>query len=289
MKAKRQILASKISKKRSQLNEKQLTLEVSQHFKQIEVEVQKRLQEYGTSVPLLQGQVNIILSPVRESHPEYYEIIKRHVLEEFELGQQEGDRMVALNTPNVTERVINEIRRNNLFGTLRYSEDYLLQHRFEASASTLNRVDSSLNQIISDGYKSGKGINQVANDITKRFNQLESWESRRIARTEINTAHNMGTMNSYETLGVEYTQWISVDDGRTRGTNPNDTANHLILNGEIIRFGDTYSNGLQYPGDMSGPIEEWINCRCSNAPFVIPYGYVAPPFSPFHEEDLIKL
>jgi len=282
MKAKRQILASKISKKRSQLNEKQLTLEVSQHFKQIEAEVQKRLREYGTSVPLLQGQVNIILSPVRESHPEYYEIIKRHVLEEFMLGQQEGDRMVALNTPDVTERVINEIRRNNLFGTLRYSEDYLLQHRFEASASTLNRVDSSLNQIITDGYKSGKGINEVANDITKRFNQLESWESRRIARTEINTAHNMGTMNSYETLRVEYTQWIAANDDRTRDS-------HVEVDREIIPFGGTYSNGLQYPGDMSGPIEEWINCRCSNAPFVIPYGYMAPPFSPFHEEDLIKL
>jgi hypothetical protein len=40
---------------------------------------------------------------------------------------------------------------------------------------------------------------------------------------------------------------------------------------------------------MSGPIEEWINCRCSNAPFVIPYGYMAPSFSPFREEDLVDI
>jgi hypothetical protein len=61
------------------------------------------------------------------------------------------------------------------------------------------------------------------------------------------------------------------------------------VDGEIIPMGGTYSNGLQYPGDMSGPIEEWINCRCSNAPFVIPYGYMAPSFSPFREDDLIPI
>ena len=89
---------------------------------------------------------------------------------------------------------------------------------------------------------------------------------------------------------MEYTQWISVDDGRTRGTDPNDSADHLILNGEIIRIGDTYSNGLQYPGDTSGPIEEWINCRCSNAPYVMPYGMMAPPGrEQFREEDLIPI
>ena len=50
-----------------------------------------------------------------------------------------------------------------------------------------------------------------------------------------------------------------------------------------------YSNGLRFPGDTDGPIEEWINCRCSNAPYVLPYGYAAPPQQQFRENDLIKI
>ena len=90
-------------------------------------------------------------------------------------------------------------------------------------------------------------------------------------------------MRIYNEVGVEYTQWIAADDDRTRES-------HLEVDGEIIPLGGKYSNGLEYPGDTNGPIEEWINCRCSNAPFVIPYGFMAPPgMERFREEDLVKI
>jgi uncharacterized protein with gpF-like domain len=89
-------------------------------------------------------------------------------------------------------------------------------------------------------------------------------------------------MDKYQEFDIEYTMWIAADDERTRES-------HLEINGEIIPIGNEYSNGLKFPGDTDGDIEEWINCRCSNAPYVIPYGYAAPPFSPFREEDLIKI
>ena len=152
-----------------------------------------------------------------------------------------------------------------------------------ASKRTLARVTGDLNQIITDGYTSGKGINVVANMLTRRFDQLETWEAKRIARTEIHNSHNQGVMRIYNEVGVEYTQWIAANDDRVRES-------HEEIDGEIIRIGDKYSNGLAYPGDTSGPIEEWINCRCSNAPFVIPYGYIAPGDKvQFYEDDLIKI
>jgi hypothetical protein len=93
----------------------------------------------------------------------------------------------------------------------------------------------------------------------------------------------MGVMNSYDQLGVEYTQWISASDARVRES-------HVEIDREIIPFGGTYSNGLRFPGDTSGLIEEWINCRCSNAPFVMPAGMMAPPgMAQFREEDLIPI
>ena len=275
--------------KRSKNNEKQLTLELAQLFKEIDDQIQELLQEYGTSETLLQGQITIILSPIKASHEEYYNIIKEHVLKEFEMGTAEGDRLVELNNPKMVQEVINEIRRKNLFGTLEYTEQKLLNETFTASERTLARVNENINKILTEGYQSGEGIEKVSQSITKRFQQLETWEARRIARTEIHTAHNQGIMRSYETLDVEYTQWVSAHDSRVRGHRKTDKANHIIMDGEIIPFGGTYSNGLKYPGDKSGKIEEWINCRCSHAPFVVPSGHIVPPGrSHFEESDLIS-
>jgi SPP1 gp7 family putative phage head morphogenesis protein len=277
------ILASKIALKRSENNEQKLRKELAKYFQKIEKEVQQLLKEYGHTEHLLQGQLSIILSPIKASHGEYYDIIAKHILREYDLGTAEGDRLTFLNNPLLTTAVMNEIRRNNLFGTLKYTEDRLLNRSFIASESTIARVYESINEIITDGYKTGKGIDYVSQQVQARFEQLQTWEATRIARTEIHNAHNEGIMKSYETLGVEYTQWIAANDDRVRDS-------HAEIDGEIIPFGGTYSNGLAYPGDTSGDIEEWINCRCSNAPYVMPAGMMAPPgMAQFREDDLIPI
>ena len=276
--------------KRRLNNEEQLYHELSQFFKRLKKEVLKGLEEYWSEYQMLQGHINLIVSPVHEAHKEYYEILKKYKLREYKLGKQEATRLV--NRAGVryafkeakTMPINGFIKKNSneLFGTLPKAEQDLLTRTYQTSEKTLSRVDSQLNQIITDGYRSGKGINDISNQITRRFDQLESWEAKRIARTEVNTSHNKATMDTYQDMGVEYTQWIAASDDRTRDS-------HVEVDGEIIPMGGKYSNGLEYPGDMSGPIEEWINCRCSNAPFVIPYGYMAPSFSPFREEDLIPI
>ena len=272
---------------------------LSQLFKKLSKEVLGNLEEYWSEYQLLQGQINLIVEPVTTAQEQYYQILEKYIRREYKLGNQEAQRLVDLAmTKQAHKSIFDKLRktvnikatRYNLFGTLEEAEEELLTRTFIASQRTIARVATDINQIITTGYTSGKGINVVAQMLQTRFNQLETWEAKRIARTEIHNAHNNAVMKTYETLNVEYTQWISVDDGRTRRTDPNDSADHLILNGEIIRIGDTYSNGLQYPGDTSGPIEEWINCRCSNAPYVMPYGMMAPPGrEQFREEDLIPI
>ena len=291
MKAKRELLASQISLKRRQNNEDQLARELGRFFKKLKKSVLKGLNEYWSEYQLLQGQVNLMLSPVHEAHKEYYEIIRKYKLREYQLGKAEAKRLTRLaNKDKVALKAVTTMGiqgfvdkdKNSLFGTIPKAEEDLLNRTFRTSQNTLNRVDNQLNQIISDGYREGKGINKVANDITQRFDQLETWEARRIARTEINTSHNQATRDQYREDGVEYTQWIAAGDDRTRDS-------HVDVDGEIIPIDGKYSNGLEYPGDTSGPLEEWINCRCSNAPFVIPYGFIAPSFSPFRESDLVPI
>ena len=271
-------------------NERQLEQALSKFFKGLSEEVLKNLEEYWSEYQLLQGQINLIIQPITDAEEAYYDILEKYIKREYKLGQQEAERLVdqaglryAYKMPR-PKRLLNFIHnRKNLFGTLESAEEELLQKTFIASKRTIARIGSSINQILTTGYTSGKGINVVASMLQTRFQQLESWEARRIARTEIHNAHNNAVMKTYEKLNVEYTQWIAADDDRTRES-------HIEVDREIIPMGGTYSNGLQYPGDTSGPIEEWINCRCSNAPFVMPYGYMAPPgMAQFREEDLIPI
>ena len=287
---KKQILASQIAYKRTQNNEVQLEKALAKFFNKLKKEVLNALDDYWKDYQMLQGHIDLICAPVHEAHKEYYELLALYIKREYRLGSAEAKRLVKL--ANSKQRVASKSMRmpvraiikkdNDLFGTLPSAEERLLNRTFTASERTLSRVDSQINQIITDGYRSGKGLNDVANSLNQRFDQLTSWESKRIARTEIHNSHNTAVMDTYQELGVEYTMWIAAEDERTRDS-------HLEINGEIIPMGGTYSNGLAYPGDTSGDIEEWINCRCSNAPFVVPYGFMAPSFSPFREDDLVKV
>ena len=289
---KRKILASQISNARSRNNERQLEKELSKFFGRLHLQVQSNLEEYWND-DLVNGQVDLIIKPILDSHLEYYKVILKYVKREYKLGQAEATRLVRLMNKGYAfkaeEADLNISDRFNLFATLRGAEDDLLDRIFEASLGTLMRVDNSIKTILLDGYKSGNGINYVAGLLTRRFTQLQTWEAKRIARTEIHNSHNTAVMDTYQELDIEYTMWISADDDRVRTYEKGDKADHRILNGEIIRLGDTYSNGLRYPGDTDGPLVEWINCRCSNAPFAIPYGYIAPPQKQFKESDLIKI
>ena len=268
-------------------NEKQLELAISKLFKDLKQEVLDNLEEYWSEYQLLQGQVDLITAPINNSHEEYYQILEKHNKREYQLGNDEAKRLIEITNETTAQKSIRRFRKyirrvDNLFGTIQWSEENLLERTYNMSQRTLARITNDINTIITEGYTSGKGLNVVANMLTRRFDQLETWEARRIARTEIHNSHNQGVMRIYHEVGVSYTQWIAADDDRTRES-------HAEINGEIIPFGEKYSNGLEYPGDTSGDIEEWINCRCSNAPYVIPYGYMAPPFSPFREEDLIEI
>lgn len=294
-KLRKKLLIAQLNSKRTIVNERQLERAISKHFKTLKQEVLDNLEEYWSEYQLLQGQIDLITAPILDSQEDYNNILVKYNKREYTLGMKEGKRLVDIANDTYAEKGIldyikTRIVKDSLFGTIDWTEEDLLTQIFTASKTTLARVSKEINQIITDGYTSGKGINVVANMITRRFDQLETWEAKRIARTEIHSSHNQGVMRIYQDMNVQYTQWISRIDKRTRTYRKGDKADHIKMDGEIIRLGDTYSNGLKYPGDKTGKIEEWINCRCSNAPYVMRYGYTAPPgMSSFQESDLIKL
>ena len=296
LKTRNQVLASQLNNILNERIEEQLRQEVSRFFKTLGDKVLAAFDEYYNENLLLQGQVDLILAPIHEANKDYYDLLLARNVEMFQRGALQAERIVDRMVKSslkaakpVQFKHDDEDKYTQHFGTIKYTEDYLQDYTFEATEKTLGRVDEEINNILTTGYQEGWGVKDVRNRIMERYSQFEDWEANRIARTEMHTAHNMGMMNGYASQGVEYIQWRSAHDKRVRGTKKTDLANHVKMNGEIIRLGDLFSNGLAFPGDKGGPIYEWINCRCSAVPFLMPYGMMAPPgMVQFRESDLVS-
>lgn len=161
---------------------------------------------------------------------------------------------------------------------------------FNASSRTMGRIRGNVIETLRKSFIEGDGIKVAAAKLEKRFKGLSKSELRRIARTETHNAQLLDRFKSHQQNSVvEFHQWITADDDRVRGNDPNDEADHVVLHEEIVRVGDEWNNGLKHPGDTSGALEEWINCRCSLAPFFMPSGKIAPPGqTQFAESDLVS-
>ena len=110
---------------------------------------------------------------------------------------------------------------------------------------------------VSTGIESGMSAQQVANLVTDRWDELKGFRSMRIARTEIVGAANFGSLQGAQSTGLDLVKvWVTTPDNRTRDT-------HRLMSGSRAPIGEPFDNGLDHPGDPSGPAGEIINCRCT--------------------------
>ncbi|HEY7824645.1 MAG TPA: phage minor head protein, partial [Acidimicrobiia bacterium] len=123
-------------------------------------------------------------------------------------------------------------------------------------------VRETISGKVADAVRSGRATEKVAADIRKLAGTSD-YRALTIARTEINSAYNNGNYESLNAMGDEYRPvekvWSAALDNDTRPT-------HLGMNGRLIAWNDRFQfpNGsLAHPHDQSGPMEEWINCRCA--------------------------
>jgi SPP1 gp7 family putative phage head morphogenesis protein len=182
--------------------------------------------------------------------------------------------------PQFAATIADEIEK---FKTLPRNVVQLLRDNiFTASQATLERLKGDVMGVISQGVNQGIGIKPIAQNLRGVFSDMKKFELNRIARTEVKAAQGLATQGQFLDRGVQFQQWSTTMDGRERES-------HAIIDGEIIRVGDTFSNGLKYPGDRNGAIDEWINCRCSVVPFILPRGMIAPSKEQFREGELISM
>lgn len=268
--------------------ENKLEKDLRRWFNKLHGKIQKLIDTYYED-ELFFLHINKVYTIVEEMKPEYRAILLKHGLTQFYNARETTTTLYTIQQKKVSTKAgLYEpqlIREEDvgLFRTNPQIEDSLRYNTFQASDTTLARVTQNITNNLADSYHEGLGIRDAGRRITKEFAGLKGWESRRIARTEINSAQNEGAFSAYDELGVEYQMWWTGNDNRVRDS-------HRPLHGHIVAVGNTFSNGLLYPGDKSGPIKEWINCRCTSIPYIIPLGKMAPPgLTEFTEDQLVDI
>ena len=136
------------------------------------------------------------------------------------------------------------------------------------SQDTLSRIQGNFAQHLGQAYEQGLGIDDAIRVIRDDFYNLRHNRLEVIARTEIQSAQNEGAAETMREYNVDYKQWLTVGDDRVRGDRPHDQYDHIEMHGQVVRMDEPFSNGLDHPGDRTGPLGEFINCRCRARPYI---------------------
>jgi len=139
----------------------------------------------------------------------------------------------------------------------------LIQNRSNEILRINQTVKNQITTIIADTVREGGTIDEMTVAIregVKHTYNMATSRSKVIARTETTAAMNGGSDLYYKEAGVTKKEWVTAGDEAVREL-------HSQVSGEQVLIGNSFSNGLAYPGG-DGPPEEVINCRCTVAPVI---------------------
>ena len=114
---------------------------------------------------------------------------------------------------------------------------------------------------IQRSIEEGLSIPNAAKSMRSKWSDLTKYRSELIARTEIISASNGGSLVGAEATGLPLEKiWLSARDKRTRD-------DHLMADGQRRKMNEVFvlrdGSRLRYPGDPSGPGHQVIQCRCT--------------------------
>jgi len=115
---------------------------------------------------------------------------------------------------------------------------------------------------VEEGIKEGWGMDKIARSIQKTQVKMDYWKSLQLARTETNTASNIGVdIGAKELPGNKEKVWISTFKQTSR-------PDHMAMDGVRVAYNDNFTlpSGavMRYPLDpecIDHP-EEIVNCGC---------------------------
>lgn len=198
----------------------------------------------------LQHTDKMAIQMVRDTQPDIYATNYNYATYSIEQGAQ-VDTSFTLYDRDTVERLMKDDPK------LLPKPSKRRQREIDASDRRWNR--QKLQSAFTASIISGDSIPTMAKRISSVA--VMDWHSAvRNARTMTTGAENGGRSDSYKrakSLGIDVEQeWVATLDGRTRDS-------HRAIDGEKIKVGEKFSNGLRFPGDPEGRAGEVYNCRCT--------------------------
>lgn len=255
--------------------ENALAGKLSKLFSQAEKDTLELFLKHAGDPDALQFQARAILQPLYDMEPVYTDTILYDNIKTFTQARESTVNLINAQLIKSKQLTLTDFNQDI------YTQ--LANETFTASAKTMARVRDNITGVLAQSYQDGWGVKDTTRRLGKEFTQLRTFESQRIARTEINSAQNQGAFQTYNDYNIEYHQWWSGQDSRVRNS-------HRQLHGQIVQVGKPFENGLLYPGDRAGRIKEWINCRCTTVPYLMPLGFMAPMGKPyFYDGQIVRI
>jgi len=130
------------------------------------------------------------------------------------------------------------------------------------SVETAGRIiNGVLEQSVTEGLGAYETATRIKRGLIDQGIQYNQWRALRIARTEIMTASNLGSMEGAKATGEALQKyWIPTFDSRSRDTHMAVEAQNPKMMNETFQVG---MYNMQHPGDPAGGAEETVNCRCA--------------------------
>lgn len=209
-----------------------------------------------------------VLTQLQKNAPELKSILKKHIkdaIESFGGNILNGGKSIA---PDI------ELKKAK-----RKFDQFVLDYIEKRAASSVSQIESTsakkarkiIRDVLSEGLQDGETNAAIASNLEESFSGLSKSRATTIARTEVASASNQGSLEAAKTLDVPglKKEWVSVDDDRTRGNGPHDGAddpNHAKMDGVRVDLNEKFNVPpdvtMDAPGDSSAPADQVINCRC---------------------------
>ena len=150
-------------------------------------------------------------------------------------------------------------------------DSYGLELCKDINTTTKKKLRKALSESITEGDDLRNQVNKLIEVADGLFDDDKKVRATLIARTESCSTMNAGSNELYKAEGINYKEWISVQDDRTRDS-------HLIMDGTVVPITDKFEvpamdniDGayMDYAGDPTAPAGQVCNCRCTIAPFVM--------------------
>jgi hypothetical protein len=121
-------------------------------------------------------------------------------------------------------------------------------------------TQAMIQKLLQRAIDEGMGVAKAQALIRSEFTTMSRIRAERIARTEIVSASNLGSIEAARSTGLTLQKnWLSTRDARTREAHAEVDGQVAELEGYFIVDGEE----LAYPGDINGSADNVINCRCT--------------------------